>query len=107
MDYQLDVNTTTGHIPGKNETCPYTSSKDCWPTWMNIGIPLLCVVFFIIVLLVIVLFPNRPPHGGKEMDFMKSLSKCGDPLELNSVQRVKSAKKSKLDYQDEIKSAMV
>jgi len=44
-----------------------TSTSDIiiedWPTWMNVGIPLVCVVVFTVTIIIIYLFPNTPKGG--------------------------------------------
>lgn len=76
---------------------------------MNIAIPLLCVLVFLLTLLIITLFPSRPTRFPvKEIDFMEPLTKQSEPLELNNVERVKkSNNKSSSNKDNEIKSAIV
>jgi len=103
---ELDFNST--ELPDLSDTCTEKYPKDCWPPWMNVAIPLLCVLVFSLTLLIVSIFPNRPPPVDKETELLESLTKYPEPVELNNIQRVKKSKKKKLKKEDdEIKSAMV
>jgi len=69
-----------------------TLDKVIWPQWMDIVIPLVCVLVFFVTLLLIVVFPSRPPGEYKESNSSHAGMTNYEALELRVIPRDSNVK---------------
>jgi len=62
-----------------------SSQQVIWPQWMDIVIPLACVLIFFVALLLIVVFPSRPSGEYKDSDSVNGRRGLYEALELRVI----------------------
>jgi hypothetical protein len=46
-----------------------SGSEDCWPGWVNIGVPVMISITFLLVLIIMfMVWPKRPPSSDEDED---------------------------------------